>query len=141
MSMKMKLYQAIAREADRRRAGAIANRNDIVNDADKCIGALNDLLPSGSGIDSGTVIDTEKSGADRVVLDVDFHHMSSSGYYDGWTSHSVIVTPSLAHEFELRVTGRDHNEIKDYLYEVYSDALAEDVELTADGYELAKVER
>lgn len=51
-------------------------------------------LPHGSGFDCGTVVIEEEcvSGL-KLVLKFDYHHMDEHGYYDGWTSHKVIVTP------------------------------------------------
>jgi hypothetical protein len=46
--------------------------------------------------------------------------MNEGGYYDGWTEHQVIITPSLQHGFDVRVTGQDRNEIKDYLAELFT---------------------
>lgn len=45
--------------------------------------------------------------------------------YDGWTDHTVIVTPSLRSGFDIRITGRDRNQTKEYLYEVFDSALRE----------------
>src|SRR5215469_16388627 len=55
-------------------------------------------LPSGSGFDSGTKFDLDASRADKLVFHTSFHHMNESGMYDGWTEHTVTVTPSLAHK-------------------------------------------
>ena len=82
------------------------------------------LLPSGSGIDAGVTLDILASTPERVVFRTSFHHMNDAGMYDGWTDHQVIVTPSLAFGFKLRVTGRDRNEIKDYLAELFQDVLS-----------------
>ena len=79
---------------------------------------VSDHLPSGSGWDSGTTL-SETSRPDRLVLDGSWHHMNDDGYYDGWTDHSIIVTPSLAFGINIRVTGRDRNGIKDYLAEMF----------------------
>jgi hypothetical protein len=86
-------------------------------------------LPSGSGIDSGTQIDIAKSGADKLVFNTSFHHMDEWGSYDGWTDHVVTVKPSLALYFTVSVSGRDRNDIKDYLAEVFHVALAEEVNI------------
>lgn len=86
------------------------------------------VLPSGSGIDNGTTIDWDKSTGERVVLNADFHHMDECGGYCGWTEHQIIITPSLVYGFSIRVTGRDRNEIKDYLGETYHHALSATVE-------------
>lgn len=86
--------------------------------------------PSGSGIDSGTHIDLDKSSGEKLVFETAYHHMDEGGCYDGWTTHSVIVTPSLQFVFQLRITGRDRNQIKEYLYDVYSNWLREEVEIS-----------
>lgn len=83
-----------------------------------------DVMPSGSGIDSGTKIDLPECKPERLVFTVAYHHMNEGGYYDGWTEHSLIVTPSLQFGFNLRITGRDRNQIKDYLHDVYHTALS-----------------
>lgn len=80
-------------------------------------------LPSGSGFDAGTVLIMERSTPERLVFEADYHHMNEGGYYDGWSEHEVIVTPSLASGFDLRVTGRNRDDIKAYIGEVFGDAL------------------
>lgn len=82
-------------------------------------------LPSGSGIDCGTKIDRARSTASRIVFTTEFHHMNNVGMYDGWTEHAIIARPSFIGGFDLRVTGRDRNEIKDYLADVFDTALRE----------------
>src|SRR5437016_5349407 len=49
------------------------------------------FLPSGSGIDNGTLVDTERSADERLALTLEYHHMNADGYYDGWTEHTVTV--------------------------------------------------
>ena len=89
---------------------------------------LLDELPSGSGWDMGTKLDGPASSAEKLVLYGEFHHMNDGGYYDGWTDHQIIVTPSLQSGFKLRITGRDRNQIKDYLYEMFDFALRQETE-------------
>ena len=86
---------------------------------------LKDAMPSGSGIDTGTRLDLDRSTGDRLVFGASFHHMNEHGMYDGWTDHEIIVTPALIGRITLRITGRNRNEIKDYLHEVYHTALLE----------------
>lgn len=86
-----------------------------------------DYLPRGSGIDAGTTLDNI-SHAGRLVFNTSYHHMNEHGYYDGWTEHTVIVTPSLLNEFDLRITGRDRNDIKDYLYDVFAEVLMQEID-------------
>ena len=47
--------------------------------------------PSGSGFDNGTQLDSVTKN--KIVFTTAFHHMNDAGYYDGWTEHTVIVTP------------------------------------------------
>ena len=83
-----------------------------------------DLLPHGSGFDDGCHI-AESSKPDRIVIHTSFHHMTENGYYDGWTHHNVIVTPSMTSGFDIRVTGRNtSNDIKSYIAEMFDDALS-----------------
>ena len=81
-------------------------------------------LPHGSGIDSGTTIDRDKSTRDKVVLYTSFHHMDEGGGYDGWTDHTVTVRPAFR-GFYITISGRNRNNIKEYLHSEFSEALAE----------------
>jgi hypothetical protein len=80
-------------------------------------------LPHGSGFDNGTKINFDLSSADRLVFDTSFHHMDEHGGYDGWTEHMVTVTPSLAHDFMIRIGGKNRNDIKEYMHECFNTAL------------------
>jgi len=94
---------------------------------------LKNHAPSGSGIDCGTKIDLEASRPDRIVLIVDYHHMDSNGFYDGWETYKISVKPSLAFGFTITFSeGRDRNGIKEYLAEVYQDFLGNYVSWTFD---------
>ena len=86
----------------------------------------------GAATDSGTTIDLESSSPDRIVLRTSFHHMDENGYYDGWSNHTIIVTPSLAFGFNLRITGRDRNQIKDYLADLFYSDLSSEISETHD---------
>lgn len=97
---------------------------------------IKQFMPSGSGIDSGTSLDLDaclRHPGERLVFTAPFHHMNENGMYDGWTSHTVIVTPSLWSEFDIRITGKDRNDIKKYLHEVFHHALTLEIYQTADG--------
>ena len=75
-------------------------------------------LPHGSGIDAEVTLD-DSSHAEKIVLRFEYHHMDEHGFYDGWTDHTVIITPSLVNGFVMQITGMDRNQVKDYLYEVF----------------------
>ena len=83
-------------------------------------------LPSGAGIDHAPQFDFDKSTPEKLVFKLGYHHMDQNGFYDGWTDHSLIVTPSLQFGFSIRITGRDRNQTKDYLHETFQYALAEE---------------
>jgi len=92
---------------------------------------LERLLPSGSGFDSGTLLNTEESTANRLVITTSYHHMNEVGFYTHWTDHKVVVTPSLAHGIDLAISSTRHavppaggwDSWKDYAYDVFSYAL------------------
>lgn len=82
--------------------------------------ALCKLLPSGSGIDNGTKLVRVRTqpGAELIELETSFHHMNEQGSYDGWTEHTVRVRPSFS-GLNITISGRDRNEIKEYLHDVF----------------------
>lgn len=83
-------------------------------------------MPSGSGIDAGTKIDLDKSNGEKLVFTAGYHHMNDGGMYDGWTEHTIVVTPSFD-GINIKITGRDRNHIKEYLFDVYHTALNQEV--------------
>ncbi len=86
------------------------------------------MLPSGSGIDSGTKFDLGGSLVDCLVFHVSFHHTNEHGSYDGWTEHKVRVKPAFD-GVRLTISGPDRNQVKEYLHEVYSECLTRQIEL------------
>lgn len=86
---------------------------------------LNKFLPSGSGIDSGSHILIDECKPEKIVIGTSFHHMTE-GFYDGWTEHKIIVKPSFT-GIDIQITGRDRNDIKDYLGEIFHQALTETI--------------
>lgn len=90
---------------------------------------LVDMLPSGSGIDSGTKL--ESASATKIVLTAGFHHMNENGYYDGWTEHKITVRPVFG-GLDITISGRNRNDIKEYLHQVYHDALSAMITETVD---------
>lgn len=88
---------------------------------------VENVMPRGSGFDNGTTLDMERSTSERLVFNTAFHHMDEQGGYDGWTEHTVTVTPSLIGGINLRVSGRNRNDIKDYIFECFESALKESV--------------
>ena len=79
---------------------------------------LVDNLPSGSGFDNGTQI--ELLSDTKAVFLVSFHHM------DGWTDHTVTVKPTFS-GLSISVSGKNKNDIKEYIAETFYQALSEEV--------------
>jgi len=96
---------------------------------------VEEFMPSGSGFDSGTVLDFDKSTGEKLVFTTAFHHMAESGMYDGWTNHEVTVRPSFVHGFEIKVSGRDRNQIKAYIGETFHHALGREAPEETPGAE------
>ena len=91
------------------------------------LGRLEKKLPSGSGIDRGVKLDFERSAPQKLVFSTYYHHMNEHGSYDGWTDHVVTVTPVFG-GLEVRISGRDRNEIKEYLNDTFYHALMKEVD-------------
>ena len=123
----MKIYQKIAQTLSAlKNCEKLNNSQWFDRHTDTLSAICKEYLPRGSGFDSGTTIDIEGSKPNRIILVSSYHHMNDAGYYDGWTSHKIIITPDLVSGFDLRVTGRDRNEIKEYIEETFRFALNED---------------
>lgn len=123
-----KLYQEIARCVEAR-AHCMRNNLPAPRQAhtDRIARMVREHMPSGSGVDDGTALDFDRSTGERLVFICNYHHMNEHGVYDGWTEHTVIVRASLTRDFTLHVTGRDRNDIKAYLGELYHEALSAEV--------------
>jgi hypothetical protein len=109
-----------------------STREDISRDEELAEELAEELvknhMPSGGGIDNGTKLDWDASTPDKLVFVFGFHHMNQNGYYTTWTHHKAILRASLRWGFDLHITGRNKNEIKDYLYDTFYHALTTDVE-------------
>jgi hypothetical protein len=132
--MKAKLYQHLASAVDAMRT---CERTNNVKWQEKHMEAIayimRNHMPSGAGIDSGTQIDLDKSSGEKLVFDTSYHHMNDSGCYDGWTEHTVTVRADLISGITIAISGRDRNEIKDYLTEVFHTCLTQELD-TREAY-------
>lgn len=83
---------------------------------------VEEYLPSGAGFDAGTRI-VEVSPT-KIVLETDYHHMTDTGHYDGWTTHRVSVHATFDGH-TVRVTGKNRNQTKDYIADTFRVAMLE----------------
>lgn len=122
------LYQAIASALSTiercKSPSANSSQQSWVERHEERLDAMLKLLPSGSGIDSGTKLLEHECKSNKLVFQADYHHMNDVGMYDGWTQHKVIITPSLEYGYVIRITGRDRNAIKNYLHDVFDNAMS-----------------
>ena len=98
------------------------NQEWIGRHMDKLEQLLLETLPHGAGFDAGTTLDG-RSTPERLIFNTSFHHINENGFYTGWTEHQVIITPSLQFGFNMRITGKDKNQIKEYIADVLQAAL------------------
>jgi len=119
----MRVYQELA-TAVAARTNCINSNNTEWRDhwEDRIIKIVKDRMPSGSGVDCGTEFDLEESNDKKLVLHCSFHHMNDGGYYDGWTGHTITVTPGWSGP-DIKISGRNRNDIKDYLGDLFHEAL------------------
>jgi hypothetical protein len=87
---------------------------------DDIIDEIMEDAPSGSGFDNGTIFDEEKSDETKLVFYTSFHHMNEGGYYDGWTDHTVTIRANFVIRWSMTVSGRNRNEIKEYIAETFN---------------------
>jgi hypothetical protein len=118
----MKLYQKIARVASQKNW---AKRT-------KELALLKELLPNGDGI--RRQLDCEillKSTEKRIVIGTTYWHPNDSyetsrGTGQG-TVHQIIIKPSFEGEIAIRVTGKNVNNVKEYLHDTFREALMSEV--------------
>lgn len=117
--MNDKLYQTLASKAQAMRNCAATKNTEWEGKHEQAIlDLVKEHLPSGSGFDSGTNIELDECNDSQLVFSTSFHHMDEHGGYDGWTEHKVVVKPSFA-GIDIKVTGRDRNQIKEYIGDIF----------------------
>jgi hypothetical protein len=122
------LYRQLALLVQARlNAGKSGNHEWFDQHTDAILQLVREHAPSGSGFDSGTKIDLQRSTGEKLVFDTAFHHMNENGFYTGWTKHTVTVRASLTNDIDLTISGRNLNEIKDCFYDVFFSALTRPV--------------
>lgn len=124
--MKAPLYKALA-QAIHAINGCNQEWSDRYRDH---ISYLESELPHGSGFDAGCKVDLDRSTQDRIYIDFSFHHMTEHGYYNGWTDHTIKITPSLLYGFEIKINrNRIDSHLLDYFHDTIHYALSCEVDL------------
>lgn len=122
------VIQQIANAIQARQNCIKSGNNDWLDRWDSLLESIEKKkLPSGSGIDSGCRINLDQSTRTKIVIEMSFHHMNAVGYYDGWTNHVITVTPAFD-GLDLKISGKDQNDIKAYLYQIFDACLMEEVD-------------
>jgi hypothetical protein len=110
----MKLYQKIARVASQKNW---AKRT-------KELALLKEYLPNGNGSrrQQGLSVILLESTEKRIVIDTTYWHETGQG-----TVHQIIIKPSFEGEIATRVTGKNVNNVKEYLQDTFREALMSEV--------------
>jgi len=134
---KVVFYKAIANTVNARKNCIESNNEEWIEKHENSIDRFNDMLPSGCGIDTGTKIDLDNSGRDKIVLYSSYHVMDENGFYTHWIDFDVTVKASLLFDIDINVRGKfgRNQDIKEYLTELYADVLHTEILQTPDGYE------
>jgi hypothetical protein len=125
--MARKLYQLIAARLDAMR-NCERSGNAVWRERHLAIAQalVAEHMPSGSGVDAGTVLLVEECKPDKLVFSAGWHRMTGAGYYAGWHGYCFIVRPTFD-GFNLRVTGRDVDGVKEYLGDLFAFALEQEI--------------
>jgi len=70
------------------------------------------------------------------VIDTAYWHPNVSYETSRWTDHQIVITTSVEGEINIRVTGKNLNNIKEYLNEVFREALMKEYEVFKKGWEI-----
>jgi len=123
----MKLYREIASTLEALRfCQQAGDRKEWEERHSSRLREMQEMLPSGSGIDSGCKIDFG-SPKGKIVIVSSYHKMDENGYYCGWFPLTATVSPSLTQDFELTIRGKGLKDDLEYLYETFDFALHQDV--------------
>lgn len=124
----MKLYQKIAK--------VLSQKNWAKKT--KELSLLQELLPNGYGIreHEGLAVILLESTKKRIVIETTYWHPNDSYETSRGTVHQVVITPSFEDEINIRVTGQNENNVKEYLEDIFREALMKEYEVFKKGWEV-----
>ena len=127
----MKLYKEIAR--------VLGQKNKSLNVIEKELTLLKELLPNGNviglqrhNLSTVSCIISLKSTHKRIVIDTAYWHP----IIRQWTEHQVVITPSFEGEINIRITGKNEGDIKEYLWDIFREALMKEYAVFKKGWEV-----
>lgn len=132
-----KLYQEMGQIIDARKNCEKSGNTEWFNKHTEYLEKyLIEKLPHGSGLDYTWNYDYNKSNANKVVLTMSFYAMNDVGMYDRVIDFTVTITPSLAHNFDLLISGNfgKYQDIKEYLYDILTEAFNQDIDINVGEY-------
>lgn len=129
----MKVYQELARLVDAYHRCKRENNDFAYNHEDIITSIVRHHLPNSSGFT--TEIELEKSNIDKLVFDCQYHVMNEVGYYCGYIYFTIVITPSLAYGFNIKIEAyyndtddsvyTDDDFLEDFFIDTYASALNE----------------
>lgn len=117
----MKLYQKIAK--------VLSQKNTPLKE--KELALLVELLPIGNAIETECDLLLNSTKKRIVIFTAYWHPIMKE-----WINHQVIITPSFEGEIDIRVTGKNVNNIKQYLHDVFREALLKEYEVFKKGWDV-----
>ncbi|MFY7937382.1 MAG: hypothetical protein ACOVOQ_08395 [Flavobacterium sp.] len=122
----MKLYKEIAR--------VLGQKNKSLNVIEKELTLFKEVLPirlnpvikDGNRIEAGCVISL-KSTKKRIVIDTLYWHTNDSDETSRCTAHQVVITPSFEDEINIRITGKNEDNVKEYLHNIFRESLMSEI--------------
>ena len=127
----VKLYQAIARKLN----WSPPKGSDFVQQRNWQIGAFEQELPSGSGLDYPASIDRENFTENEFSIIGHYHYMNELGGYEGWVKFRIVISACLqwgySQKIELIENGTMEDDcfieetLFDYISDVYNQTLDE----------------
>lgn len=124
--------QALAGKFDAWKRCQETGNDYAVNHLQRINEIMRDILPSGSGWDNATTFDFDHSTPEKLRMFGQYHHMDDGGGYAGWTEHTITVSASLVFGLDIRISGRNRNDIKEYLHDLFHHCLSRRLEETYD---------
>jgi hypothetical protein len=124
----MKLYQKIAKVLSQKNWAKRA----------KELSLLQELLPNGNGIreHEGLAVILLESTKKRIVIETTYWPPHDSYETTRRTVHQLVITPSFEGEINIRVTGKNENNVKEYLQDIFREALMKEYEVFKKGWEV-----